>query len=45
MADKNDKPLAEDWSLPGKYGEIFRDVEKKLHRFRKYGVDWEEDED
>lgn len=28
------KPVAEDWSLPGKYDEIFREVENMLARFR-----------
>jgi hypothetical protein len=33
--DNEEKPTAEDWSLPGKYGEIFREVEQALRRFQR----------
>jgi hypothetical protein len=29
-----EKPTAENWSLPGEYEEIFREVEQALRRFR-----------
>jgi hypothetical protein len=29
-----EKPTAENWSLPGKYGEVFREVERAIRRFR-----------
>jgi hypothetical protein len=32
--DDEEKPTAEDRSLPGKYGEIFRKVQQALRRFR-----------
>lgn len=35
MRKQKDKPLAEDRSLPGKYGEVFKEVESLLDRFYK----------
>jgi hypothetical protein len=29
------RPTAENWSLPGKYAEIFQEVERALRRFRR----------
>jgi hypothetical protein len=41
----SEKPTAEDWSLPGKYGEIFREVERDLQRFRNAHMNESSDSD